>query len=139
MPEIRHINSEKHAASVLVLLEGEKEKFIQYAFSYLRDGFLPPDEVRGRLVRRMKLHMRGVIFKHLKRTGAVRGDSRHDFTLGFCRSRYSEPRISDVPSRYLDIDRILPNFQEIVSSIMTEAEKLKTIAEIEATTSEAQQ
>lgn len=139
MSEIRHINSEKHASSVLALLEGEKEKFIQYAFSYFRDGFLPPDEVRDRLARRMKSRMREVIFKHLKRTGEVRGDNRRDFTLGFCRSRYIEPRINDVPSRYLNIDRILPNFQEIVSSIMTEAEKLKTIAEIEATTSEAQQ
>lgn len=136
MAEIRYIDSEEHAADTLELLEEEKTDFIRDALSDLRNCPIP-SEARDRLVRRMKSRMRDVIFTHLKRTGAVRGDIRYDFTLGYCRRRYMEPRMSDVPSRYLDIDRILPNFQEIVDSIMAEAGKLKTIAEIEATTKDA--
>ena len=136
MAEIRHIDSEELAAITLELLEDEKSDFIQDALSDLRNCSIP-SEARDRLVRRMKSRMRDVIFNHLKRTGAVRGDIRHDFTLGYCRRRYMEPRMSDVPSRYLDIERILPNFQEIVDSIMAEAGKLKTIADIEATTKDA--
>lgn len=136
MAETRHIDYEEHAASTLELLEDEKMDFVQNTLSDLRGGILP-DEARDRLVRRMKSRMRDVIFEHLKRSGVVRGDYRHDFTLGYCRRKYIEPRTSDVPSRYLDIDRILPNFQEIVDTIMAEAGKLKSIAEIEATTCEA--
>ena len=48
-----------------------------------------------------------------------------------------EPRLSDVPSRLVNIETIIPNFQEAVDSMMTEARRLKAVADIEATTREA--
>jgi hypothetical protein len=50
-----------------------------------------------------------------------------------------EPRESDVPSKYLDIEKVLTNFDAAIDDIMVEAGKRKMIAEIEAVTKEAQE
>ena len=137
MAQIHHVDMEEYATEALELLGEEKDGFVRHALSWLSDGH-GQEDTRKRLVRRVKSDMEDVLFEHLKRTGAVRGDYRIDYTRGYYyRRKYVEPRLSDVPSRLVNIETIIPNFQEAVDSMMTEARRLKAVADIEATTREA--
>lgn len=79
MAQIHHVDMEKYAAEALELLGEERDGFVRHALSWLSDG-LSLDDTRERLVRRVKSDMEDVLFEHLKRTGAVRGDYRIDYT-----------------------------------------------------------
>lgn len=46
---------------------------------------------------------------------------------------------SDVPSKYLDIEKVLTNFDAAIDDIMVEVGKRKMVAEIETVTKKAQE
>lgn len=138
MTHISHIDIDEHAEECLELFKEERSGFVRHALKHLSEG-LSQDDTRERLVRKVKSDMRAVIFEHMKRTGEVHGDSRMPYAhLGYYYRVRRSPDISDVPSHLLDIEELMPNFQDEVGSIMLDAEKLKMIADIEATTRDAQ-
>ena len=120
MAHIGHIDKEKQAAKTLEFFNREKDGFVRSACHSYTAG-VPPEQTREALVRKIKSRMEDVLFEHLKRT--VR----------------REPRKSDVPSQYRDIEKILPNFQELVDSVLVEAGKLRMISAIEEATKKAQE
>ena len=136
MTHIGHIDKEVHAAKTLELFNKEKDGFVRSACHGYIAG-VAPEQMRAELVRKIKSRMEDVIFEHLKRTGDVRGSYRHSYTMGYLRTVRSEPRKSEVPSQYRDIEKILPNFQELVDSVLVEAGKLRMISAIEEATKEA--
>lgn len=138
MSEIGRIDQEEYAAEALELLNQEREGFVRSACSSLSEG-LSSEAVRATLVRRVKSEMKHVLFEHLKRNGTVSGHYVHRYTYGYCRKVRIEPRESDVPSKYLDIEKVLTNFDAVINDLMVEAGKRKMIAEIEAVTKEAQE
>lgn len=138
MSEIRRIDQEEYAAEALELLNNEREDFVRSACCSLSEG-VSSETTRGILVRKVKSEMKHVLFEHLKRNGTVSGHYVHRYTYGYCRKVRIEPRESDVPSKYLDIEKVLTNFDAVINDIMVEAGKRKMIAEIEAVTKEAQE
>lgn len=138
MAEIRRIDQEEYAAEALELLNREREGFVKSAWSSLSEG-LSSEAVRATLVRRVKSEMKHVLFKHLKRNGTVSGHYVHRYTDGYCRKVRVDPRESDVPSKYLDIEKVLTNFDAAINDILVEAGKRKMVAEIEAVTKKAQE
>ena len=138
MTHIEHIDKEKHAAKTLELFNREKDGSVRSACQSISAG-VSSEQVREGLVRRIKSRMEDVIFEHLKRTGDVRGSYRHSYTMGYLRTVRSEPRKSEVPSQYRDIEKILPNFQELVDTVLVEAGKLRMISAIEEVTKAAQE
>lgn len=138
MSEIRRIDQEEYAAEALELLNNEREDFVRSACSSLSEG-VSSEATRGILVRKVKSEMKHVLFEHLKRNGTVSGHYVHRYTYGYCRKVRIEPRESDVPSKYLDIEKVLTNFDAVINDMMVEAGKRKMIAEIEAVTKEAQE
>ena len=135
MTHVGHIDKEEYAEKALELLYGEKETFVSFAYDSLFWG-VSREETRVNLVDRIKTEMRRILFGHLVVTGAVRGVVKYDYTYGYCRRIRREPRISEVPSMYLDIAKVLPNFNEVIESLMIEAIKLKLIADIRAKAAE---
>lgn len=138
MAHIGHIDKEKQAAKTLEFFNREKDGFVRSACHSYTAG-VPPEQTREALVRKIKSRMEDVLFEHLKRTGDVRGSFRHEYTMGYLRTVRREPRKSDVPSQYRDIEKILPNFQELVDSVLVEAGKLRMISAIEEATKKAQE
>ena len=137
MSEIRRIDQKEYEAEALELLNQEREGFVRSAGYSLSKG-VSSEEVRVILVRKVKSEMKHVLFEHLKRSGTVSGHYVYRYTYGYCRKMRVEPRESDVPSKYLDIEKILTNFDAVIDEIMVEAGKRKMIADIEAVTKEAQ-
>ncbi len=131
MTRVGHIDKEKYAEDALELLNGEKETFVSFAFDSIFRG-VSREETRVNLVDRVKKGMRIILFKHLESTGAVREAIKYDYTYGYCRRIRREPRISEVPSKFLDIVIVLPNCNEVIESFMMEAIKLKMISDIQA-------
>ena len=136
MTRVGHINKEQHAAEALELLNGERSTFVSFAFDSLFRG-VSREETRGNLADQVKKEMRAILFNHLVRKGVVRGDIKFDYSYGYCRKIRRAPRISEVPSRYLNIEEILPNFNEIIDAIMLESVKLKLVSDIQAKQAEA--
>lgn len=137
MAEIRRIDQEEYAAEAMELLNQVRESFVRSACYSLSEG-VSSEAVRVILVRKVKSEMKHVLFEHLKRSGTVSGHYVYRYTYGYCRKVRVEPRESDVPSKYLDIEKVLANFDAAIDDIMVEAGKLKMIADIEAVTKEAQ-
>lgn len=138
MTNVGFIDSEKHAEEVLEMFNEDRERFVTIACNNLTGG-MTPEDTRQQIRSRIKRNMRDTIFHHLVRTGAVRGTTRIQYLSYTCyRTVHYEPSISEVPSKYLDIDKILPNFSELVDAIMLDAGKLKITKEIEKITTAAQ-
>lgn len=137
MAEIGRIDQEEYAAEALELLNQEREGFVRSACYSLSEG-VSAEAVRVILVRKVKSEMKHVLFEHLKRSGTVSGHYVYRYTYGYCRKVRVEPKESDVPSKYLDIEKVLANFDAAIDEIMVEAGKRKMIADIEAVTKEAQ-
>ena len=130
MARIGYINKETHAARTLEIFNGHRDEFVRFACGKLSEG-LSSGEARGCLVKEVKSDMENAIFRHLKHTGVVRGEYRHQYYCGFYRTVRREPQKSDVPSDLLDVETILPNFSELVDSMMVDAGKLRMVSEIE--------
>lgn len=138
MAHVYHVDMERYSADALELIGEEKDYLLRLAYEWLKDG-ITVEDTRTRLVQKVKIIMKDVLFEHLKRTGTVRGDYRYDYTLGYCRRKYVEPRMIDVPSKLLDIEAVLPNCHEFINAIMVEAGKLKAIYDIESATKHARE
>lgn len=142
MAHIRHIDMEEYAAHALELLNNEREDSVRFAYGRLKDGD-SRDHTREALVSRVESHMERALFDYLKRTGKIQGDIRYDYTLGYCRRKPVEPRMSDVPSGLLSLSEILmtfealPKFADLIDNVMVEAGKLLMVEEIEAATAKA--
>lgn len=137
MSEIRRIDLKEYEAEALELLNQEREGFVRSACSSLSEG-ASSEAARVILVRKVKSEMKHILFEHLKRSGTVSGHYVYRYTYGYCRKVRVEPRESDVPSKYLDIEKVLTNFDAAIDDIMVEAGKCKMIADIEAVTKDAQ-
>ena len=137
MSQVRRIDQKEYAAEALDLLNHEREDFVRSACCSLSEG-VSSETTRGILVRKVKSEMKHVLFEHLKRSGTVSGHYVHRYTYGYCRKVRVEPRESEVPSKYLDIEKVLTNFDAVIDDIMVEAGKRKMIADIEEVTKEAQ-
>ena len=137
MAEIRRIDQEEYAAKALELFNQERDGFVRSACYSLSEG-VSSEAVRVILVRKVKSEMKHVLFEHLKRSGTVSGHYVYRYTYGYCRKVRVEPKESDVPSKYLDIEKVLTNFDAAIDEIMVEAGKRKMIADIETVTKEAQ-
>ena len=139
MATIGRIDKEEYAAKALELIEGERDYFVSTVCANLV-GVVSPDVAREQLVRRVKSRMEDILFRYLKREGIVKGDYRHQYTyLGYYRTVRREPNKRDVPDELLDIEKILPNFNEIIDAILVEAGKLKMVSAIEETTKKARE
>lgn len=137
MTHVGYVNKDKHAAKAAELLEKEKNGYIQLACDALMGGTAYED-TREQLARRIKRQMKTKLFNYLQRSGIIRTEHRRYCDgSGLCRTYHRDPEINDVPSYLLNIEKILPNFSEIIESIMVEAGKLKVIVEIEAATKNA--
>ena len=136
MTHIGHIDKEKHAEKALELFYKERDGFVRSACHGYTAG-VSPEQIREGLVRKIKSRMEDVLFEHLKRTGDVRGSYRHQYTMGYVHTIRREPRKSEVPSEYRDIEKILPIFQELVNAVLVDAGKRRMISAIEDATKEA--
>lgn len=141
MSHIRNIDKEEYAKTALELFEQERETYVNFAYEQLKDG-ANPEDARSRLGRKVENNLEEVLFDYLKRTGIVQGSIRYDYTLGYCRKKCVEPRMSDVPSELLNISEVLtmseslPKFDDVVNSVMMDARKLIMVDAIETTTNE---
>ena len=133
MARIVYINKEKHAEKVLELFHAKREKFLKFVDDRLSKG-VSADETTIDLRQEVKAEMKRAIFEHLKRSGAVRGEYQHLYSGGYYRRIRREPRMADVPSNLLDVEKILPDFRELVSGIVDEVVKRRMIEQIQATT-----
>ena len=144
MAYIRHIDEEEYAAKALELFNDEREDFVSFACGCLKSGDTR-DNTREHLVRRVESYMEHALFEYLKRSGKVEGGIRYDYSLGYCRRRRDEPRMSDVPSRLLSISEVLmksetlPKFADLIDPVMVDAGILWKVTEIEETTREARE
>lgn len=144
MAYIRHIDEEEYAAKALELFNDEREDFVSFACDCLKNGDTR-ESTRENLVDRVESDMKHALFNYLKRSGKVDGGIRYDYSLGYCRRKRDEPRMSDVPSRLLSISEVLtksetaPKFADLIDSVMVDAGILWKVAEIEATTREARE
>ena len=142
MSHIRYIDREEYAAKAFELFEQERESFVQFAYEQLKDG-ATTEYAREQLGKKVEKDLEQILFNYLKRTGVVQGSIRYDYTLGYCRKKRTEPRISDVPSEYLSISEVLmmyetlPKFADVIDSVMMDAKKLIMVDAIETTTNEA--
>ena len=142
MSHIRNIDKEEYAKKAFELFEQERESYVIFAYEQLKDG-ATTEYAREQLGKKVEKDLEQILFNYLKRTGAVQGSIRHDYTLGYCRKKRAEPRMSDVPSELLSISEVLmmsstlPKFADVIDSVMMEAKKLIMIEAIESTTNEA--
>lgn len=115
---------------------------MQFAYEQLKDG-ATTEYAREQLGKKVEKDLEQILFNYLKRTGAVQGSIRHDYTLGYCRKKRAEPRMSDVPSELLSISEVLmmsstlPKFADVIDSVMMDAKKLIMVEAIESTTNES--
>jgi len=139
MATIRHINEEEYVAKALELLNHRREGYANYALGLLQRN-MSPGQVGEQLGKKVKSEMETVLFKFLKNRGIVCGEVRYLYnTYGYCRRIRRRPSKYEVPSNLLDIEEVLPNYEEVIGNIMVDAEKLWIIAEIEAITKEAKE
>lgn len=144
MANLRHIDEEEYASHALELFNDEREDFVKFAYDCLKDGETP-EHTKERLTGRVESHMESALFDYLKEANFVEGDVRYDYSLGYCRRKRVEPRMSDVPSRLLSISEVLmvcetlPNFAQVIESVMVDAGILLKVDKIEATTKEARE
>jgi len=138
MTHTRSINPEGYAQKVLELFDGKREDFVKYALNLISEGIssVPAGE---RLERRVKSKMKDVLFEYLKRNGTIRGEYIHNYTYGYCTRRFREPRKSEVYPNLLDIERLLPYFEEVIGNIMADAERLWIDAEVGKFTRDAKE
>lgn len=142
MTNIRYIDKEEYAAKAIELFEQERESFVRFVYECLSDG-AAFEYTREQLVKTVEKQLEQALFNHLKRAGIVQGSVRHDYTLGYCRKKRTEPRMSDVPSELLNISEVLkmsgalPKFDEVIESVLMDARKLILVEAIEATASKA--
>ena len=142
MSHIRNIDKEEYANKAFELFEQERESYVKFAYEQLKDG-ATTEYAREQLGKKVEKDLEQILFNYLKRTGVVLGSIRHDYTLGYCRKKRAEPRMSDVPSELLSISEVLmmsstlPKFADVIGSVMMEAKKLIMIEVIESTTNEA--
>lgn len=142
MSHIRNIDKEEYAKKAFELFEQERDSYVKFAYEQLKDG-ATPEYARSRLGRKVEKHLEQVMFNYLKRRGVVQGSIRHDYTLGYCRRKRTEPRMSDVPSELLSISEVLmmsstlPKFADVIDSVMMDAKKLIMVEAIESTTNES--
>ncbi len=139
MATIRHINEEEYAAKALELLNHRREGYVNYALSLLKQS-MSPGQASEKLEDKVKDEMGTVLFEYLKHRGIVCGEVRYLYNInGYCRRIRRTPSKHEVPSNLLDIGQTLPNYEEVISNIMVDAEKLWIIAEIETITKEAKE
>ena len=139
MVTIRHIDKEAYAAKALDLLNVKWEGFVNYALSLLKQS-ISPGQASEKLEDKVKEEMETVLFEYLKHRGSVCGEVRYLYNInGYCRRIRRAPSKHKVPSNLLDIEQTLPNYEEVIGNIMVDAEKLRTIAEIETITKEAKE
>ena len=142
MSHIRNIDKEEYAKIAFELFEQERESFMQFAYEHLKDG-ATTEYAREQLGKKVEKDLEQVLFNYLKRKGIVQGSVRHDYTLGYCRKKRAEPRMSEVPSEYLSISEVmmmsstLPKFADVIDSVLMDANKLIMVDAIETTTNEA--
>jgi len=136
MATIGHINKDSYAAKALELLNGRRDIFVKSVSHNLSNG-VSTEAARKSLVKKVKSEMKDLLFNYLNRKGIVRGNYVHRYTYGVFRTTYKEPTKSDVPSSILNIENILPNFNDVIDAMMLDAEKLRIINAIESTTEEA--
>ena len=83
--------------------------------------------------------VRRALFHYVKRRRIVTKTRMVYYAhLGLYRHRESEIDYSDVPSRYLDVKALVPEFPQMLDEIILEARKKSLIREIENTTSDAE-
>ena len=139
MATIRHINEEEYALKALELLNGRRERYVNYALGLLRQG-MSAEKAREELKDKVKDEMETVLFEYLKHRGIVCGDVRYLYnTYGYCRRIRRRPSKHEVPSNLLDIEGVLPNYEEVIGNMMVDAEKFRIIGEIETVTKEAKE
>ena len=139
MATIRHINEEKYAAKALDLVNGRREVYVNYALGLLQQS-LSPGQAGEKLEEKVKREMETVLFEYLKRRGVVCGEVQHLYnTYGYCRRICRRPSKHEVPSNLLDIEKVLPNYKEVIGNMMVDAEKLRIIVEIETITKKAKE
>ena len=83
--------------------------------------------------------MENALFNYLQRSGKVSGGYKHQYyhVTGYYRTVHREPQKSEVPAELLDIKRVLANYEEVIGSILADAEKRWIEAEAERFAKEA--
>ena len=139
MATIRHINKEEYAAKALDLMNGRREMYVNYALGLLQQS-LSPGQAGEKLEEKVKREMETVLFEYLKHRGIVCGEVQHLYnTYGYCRRICRRSSKREVPSNLLDIEKVLPNYKEVIGNMMVDAEKLRIIVEIETITKKAKE
>ena len=121
MATIRHINKKEYAAKALDLMNGRREVYVNYALGLLQQS-LSPGQAGEKLEEKVKREM-----EHLYNT------------YGYCRRICRRSSKREVPSNLLDIEKVLPNYKEVIGNMMVDAEKLRIIVEIETITKKAKE
>ena len=138
MATIRHIDKEAYAAKALNLLNGKWEDYVNYALGLMQDN-MSPGMAGERLEKKVCSEMGNALFNYLQRSGKVSGGYKHQYyhVTGYYRIVHREPQKSEVPAELLDIKRVLANYEEVISSILADAEKRWIEAEAERFAKEA--
>ena len=124
MVTIRHIDKEAYAAKALNLLNGKWEDYVNYALGLMQDN-MSPGMAGERLEKKVCSEMENALFNYLQRSGKVSGGYKHQYyhVTGYYRTVHREPQKSEVPAELLDIKRVLANYEEVIGSILADAEK----------------
>ena len=138
MVTIRHIDKEAYAAKALNLLNGKWEDYVNYALGLMQDN-MSPGMAGERLEKKVCSEMENALFNYLQRSGKVSGGYKHQYyhVTGYYRTVHREPQKSEVPAELLDIKRVLANYEEVIGSILADAEKRWIEAEAERFAKEA--
>jgi len=140
MATIRYIDKEEYAAKALELLNERREKYVDYGLGLMKEN-MSPGMAGERMEKKVCSEMEDALFDYLKWRGKIRGNYRHQYyhVTGGYRTVQVEPRKEDVPSEFLDLKEILPNYEEVMGDLMVEAEKRWIICQIETITKEAKE
>ena len=138
MATIRHIDKEAYAAKALNLLNGKWEDYVNYALGLMQDN-MSPGMAGEWLEKKVCSEMENALFNYLQRSGKVSGGYKHQYyhVTGYYRTVHREPQKSEVPAELLDIKRVLANYEEVIGSILADAEKRWIEAEAERFAKEA--
>jgi len=128
---------EEYATEALELINARRENFVVYGKGLLSKGE-HPDRIREEIEDDLKSDMEKVLFEHLKSRGVVCGDIDQLYDkYGFCRRFRLKSDKCGASLNLLNIREVLPNFGDVVGSIMVDANKLRIIDEMEAIIREA--
>ena len=138
MVTIRHINKEAYAAKALDLLNVKWEGYVNYALGLMQEN-MSPGMAGERLEKKVCSEMENALSNYLKRSGKVSGGYKHQYyhVTGYYRTVHREPQKREVPAELLDIKRVLANYEEVIGSILADAEKRWIEAEAERFAKEA--